>query len=174
MLAANDQARFDRLRQAHFPSHLNHIAAHVTLFHHLPGTEFDAVHHALGQLAAASAPCTASVTGLRSLGRGVAYNLECAPLTQLRTALARAFHEQLTPQDRQGFRPHVTIQNKVAPQEAAALLALMQAGFTPYTVAVEGLALWHYRGGPWEPAGRFPFRAPLPLAKSDGFSDTKA
>lgn len=178
MLVEADQARFDRLRQAHFPSHLNHIAAHVTLFHHLPGAEHEAVHHALTQLGASTPPCTAAVTGLRSLGRGVAFTLECPQLAATRATLARSFHDQLTAQDRQGFRPHVTIQNKVTPQQATALLASMQAGFVPFTVAVEGLALWRYEGGPWSPAGNFPFTytrsTVAPLAKSGGFGQTEA
>jgi len=157
LLAEADQARFDALREAHFPAHLNHIAAHVTLFHHLPGDEFEAIDHALRQLAAHTAPVHAEVSGLRSLGRGVAFSLASPVLATVRASLARGFHDRLTAQDRQGFRPHVTIQNKVTPAEAAALLTRMQAGFTPFTVGVEGLSLWHYQGGPWTPAGRYRF-----------------
>jgi hypothetical protein len=52
----------------------------------------------------------------------------------------------------------VTVQNKVSPEEARATLATLQARFTAWEVRGEGLLLWHYRGGPWEEAGRFPFR----------------
>ena len=37
------QQRFDRLREQHFPPERNHLAAHVTLFHALPGEQLDAV-----------------------------------------------------------------------------------------------------------------------------------
>src|ERR1700712_5017184 len=36
-LHGEDQARFDRLRIAHFPPERNLIPAHITMFHHLPG-----------------------------------------------------------------------------------------------------------------------------------------
>ena len=164
--AAADQARFDALRRRHFPPQLNHIGAHLTMFHHLPGEDEAEVDAALRRLAATQPPCIAAVTGLRSLGRGVAFHLDCPPLARLRGAVARTFHDRLTAQDRQGWRPHGTIQNKVAPAEAAALLAAMQAVFSPFDVAVTGLCLWHYRGGPWTPAGEYPFDGaePAPAA----------
>lgn len=102
---------------------------------------------------------TLAVTGLRSLGRGVAFTLESAGVGALRTDLARRWEAWLTPQDRQPFRPHVTVQNKVAPEAARALLAALTADFAPFSVDARGLLLWHYRGGPWEAAGRFPFGA---------------
>ena len=155
--AAAEQERFDALRRRHFPAQLNHIGAHLTMFHHLPGGEAEAVDRLLGVLAQEQAACMAAVSGLRSLGRGVAYSVDCPPLTRLRAAVAREFNGHLTAQDRQGWRPHVTIQNKVAPAEAAALLATMQAGFTPFAVPVTGLSLWHYDGGPWSLAAHYPF-----------------
>src|SRR5919112_1744177 len=47
VLDAPVQQRLDALRRAHFPPERNHLAAHVTLFHHLPGAEEDAVARAL-------------------------------------------------------------------------------------------------------------------------------
>ena len=155
--APAEQERFDALRRRHFPAQMNHIGAHLTMFHHLPGEEAEAVDRTLRSLAAQEAACVAEVTGLRSLGRGVAFSVGCAPLARLRAAVVRAFGDRLTAQDRQGWRPHVTIQNKVSPAEAAALLAAMQAGFTPFTVPVTGVSLWHYDGGPWSLAAHYPF-----------------
>ena len=43
VLDAPVQQRLDALRRAHFPPERNHLDAHVTLFHHLPGAEEDAV-----------------------------------------------------------------------------------------------------------------------------------
>lgn len=82
------------------------------------------------------------------LGRGVA---------GLRAELARGWATWLTSQDRQPRRPHVTIQNKVAPEVARDTLARLTASFVPWEARAEGLLLWRYRGGPWEAAGRFPF-----------------
>ena len=156
-LHEDDQARFERLRRLHFPAGRNLIPAHVTLFHHLPGQEAAAVSDAL-EACCAAAPFSVAVPGLRFLGRGVAFALESAALTALRAGLARDWDGWLTPQDRQGWRPPVAVQNKVSPEAARALLADMQAAFAPFTVRAEGLDLWRYMGGPWEPVSRHPFR----------------
>ena len=63
----------------------------------------------------------------------------------------------LTRQDRQPFRPHVTVQNKVTPAEARRTLAGLAAGFAPFEAVGTGLALWAYRGGPWAPLSRHLF-----------------
>ena len=156
-LHAEDQARFERLRRLHFPPGRNLIPAHVTLFHHLPGPEIEAVRDAV-EARCTMPPFLVSVSGLRFLGRGVAYALESPELTALRAGLAREWDGWLTPQDRQGYRPHVTIQNKASPDTARALHANLQAAFAPFTIRAEGLDLWRYLGGPWEQQSRHPFR----------------
>ena len=163
-LHPDDQGRFDALRQRHFPPQHNHIPAHLTLFHHLPGTEAEAVDHSIRLAATAHPAFVLDVTGLRSLGRGVAYSFASPVLAAIRAALARHWHDHLTAQDRQGWRPHLTIQNKVDPAEAASLLAAMQAAFTPFTVRAEALLLWRYLGGPWDLAARHAFAPDLPQA----------
>ena len=149
-------ARFDALRRAHFPAERLVVGAHLTLFHALPGEHEDAVR---GELAAAAErpAFEVAVTGVRSLGRGVAYDLESAELDALRASLARAWAPWLTPQDRQRHRAHVTVQNKVTPEAARALHARLSASFVPGTVTARGLGLWRYLGGPWEPVATFPF-----------------
>jgi 2'-5' RNA ligase len=150
------QARFDRLRAAHFPPERNHLAAHVTLFHALPGDRADAVAADLAA-AAARPPFAVEVTGLRLLGRGVAYTLASPELDRLRGGLAAAWDPWLTPQDRQRHAPHVTVQNKVDPAVARALHARLSAAFEPGRVGARGLGLWRYLGGPWAPVGEYPF-----------------
>ncbi len=152
-LHPEDQARFDRLRTLHFPPERNQVPAHVTLFHHLPGAEQDAVQALLATQAASVPPFPVQAAGLRFLGRGVAYELHAPELLALRARLARAWAAWLTPQDAQGFRPHVTIQNKAAPDAARALRDAMQAAFAPFAVRAQGLRLWRYLGGPWDLAG---------------------
>ena len=148
-------ARLDGLRRAHFPPALNRIPAHLKLFHHLPGDRLDEVRAALAEAAGSAAPFALDVSGLRKLGRGVALPLVSPDLVSIRARIAARFADVLTPQDRQGFRPHVTIQNKVDPKDAAALHDRLDAGFTPWTATAEALLLWRYRGGPWEAAGRY-------------------
>ncbi len=148
-------ARLDGLRRTHFPPALNRIPAHLTLFHHLPGDRLDEVRAALAEAAGSAAPFALEVSGLRKLGRGVALTLTSPELGSIRARIAARFADVLTPQDRQGFRPHVTIQNKVDPKDAAALHDRLAADFTPWTATAEALLLSRYRGGPWEAAGRF-------------------
>ena len=156
-LDAAAQERFEALRREHFPPSRNVVPAHVSVFHALPGDETtaDAVSRVLAGLA--PKPSVMSVTGVRSLGRGVAYTLDAPGVAAVRAALVREFEDGLTPQDRQPWRPHVTVQNKVTPEAARALLTRLAAGFTPLDVVAEGLLLWRYRGGPWEPAAEFAF-----------------
>jgi 2'-5' RNA ligase len=142
------QARFDRLREQYFPPERNFIQAHLTLFHTLPETE--AVRIALTEVAGSTPEFEARVSGVRSLGRGVAYAVESAELMRVHRDLSRQFADVLTAQDRQGFRPHVVVQNKVSGHEAKALLGELSAGFSPFVVMGLGLDLWRYLGGPWE------------------------
>ena len=156
-LDAASQAYFDALRQQHFPPAINYLAAHLTLFHHLPGAELAAVRAHLQASAQAQPPLPLRVTSLRSLGRGVAFNLENEELRTLHCRLQADFAPHLTPQDQQKRQPHITIQNKVDPAAARQLLAELQAGFAPFEAVGTGLHLWAYRGGPWESLAEFPF-----------------
>lgn len=155
---------FNSLRQAHFPAELNYLPAHVTLFHHLVGTSLSALCEKLRQVCDHQPAIPVSVTGLRFLGRGVAYRLESPPLSALRRQLAKEWDAELTAQDRQPFQSHITVQNKVAPEEARRLYQRLQAQFQPMQIEGLGLDLWHYRGGPWEEAAQFPFIRPAATA----------
>jgi len=152
------QERFDALRRAHFPPERNHLSAHVTLFHALPGEHEEQVRADVAQVAQRAA-YPVEVVRVRSLGRGVAYDLHAAELDAQRTELARRWAPWLTPQDARPHRAHVTVQNKVEPAAARALLAQLQAGFAPHQVGATGLALWRYLDGPWQALGAFGFRA---------------
>ena len=158
---ALDDAAFERLnglRQAHFPPERNFLSAHLTLFHHLPGAEIAAVVRAVEGACGATAPFPLVFTTPKSIGRGVAFFTESGPLASLRRRLAEGFTPWLTPQDRQGFRPHVTVQNKATPEASKALLTELNATFAPINAEGRGLLLWRYMGGPWEAAGAFPFK----------------
>jgi hypothetical protein len=147
---------FDAQRRAHFPPERNFIPAHITLFHHLPGDHAPAIRAELARVSRREA-FRMDVTGLRSLGRGVAYTVESPTADELRAGLAETWAGWLTPQDRQKPRLHVTVQNKVAPETARRLIERLAAGFTPFRVTAQGLRLWSYDGGPWTLLERFPF-----------------
>jgi 2'-5' RNA ligase len=151
------QGRFDRLRELHFPPERNYLNAHLTLFHKLPGDRETGISTDLQEVCRDQAPLTLTATGLRSLGRGVAFELTSPGLMSLRRELARRWGPWLGPQDRQGFKPHVTVQNKASPETARTLREQLQATFSPFEVESVGLSLWRYLDGPWEPAGTYLF-----------------
>ncbi len=148
----------DGLRRRYFPAALNRVPAHATLFHHLPGGDLRAIVERLRMDCAATAPLPFTIGETRFLGRGVAFAIDCPGLVRLRAGFTAAWKDRLTAQDRQGYKPHATIQNKVS-ADAARDARLRLDALLPITGTVVGLALWHYRGGPWEEAGRFTFDA---------------
>jgi 2'-5' RNA ligase len=149
--------RFQALRERHFPPERNQVPAHITLFHHLPGTEVAPIVDRLKSLARGTAAPQVEVAGVRSLGRGVAYDLRSPALVDLRAELAHAWHSLLIPQDRAGFRPHVTVQNKAAARDARLLFAMLSLEFEPWSFRAEGFQLWRYLDGPWEPVSETRF-----------------
>jgi 2'-5' RNA ligase len=151
------QDYFDRLRKAYFPPARNMIPAHLTLFHALPGSQQAEIEEELAERCWQAEPFVARASGLRFTGNGVAVVVEAPALVALHTGIATSWREVLIPQDRQRFNPHVTVQNKVTPAHARQTFDALQAVFEPFEFEIEGLDLWHYRGGPWEAAGRFPF-----------------
>ncbi|PVE59576.1 hypothetical protein DC429_04040 [Arthrobacter sp. TPD3018] len=157
LFGRRDQGWFDAQRAAHFPPERNVLAAHLTLFHHLPPSAEDEIKHRLNGLTRGVRAPQARVGGLMSLGRGVAYRIESPVLVAIRRDLADAFGGLLTPQDAGGWRPHVTIQNKVQPNIAKLLLTALSRDFAPRDVEIAGLAAWWYRGGPWEAISRHMF-----------------
>jgi len=150
-------AFFDEQRRRYFPKERNFIPAHLTLFHALPGEQLAAIQHDIEAAISGQQPFKLDVTGLRSLGRGVAYALESSELNKMRSHLALGWNDWLKPQDRQNHNPHVTVQNKVDPTQARALLEDLREGFQPFEVTGMGLDLWWYRGGPWEKVRTFLF-----------------
>ncbi|UAJ09690.1 2'-5' RNA ligase family protein [Polymorphobacter megasporae] len=143
-------ARFEALRRAHFPPALNRVPAHISLFHQIPGSEFDAVVERLKAMAREHPAPQVEVAGLRSLGRGVAYVLRSAGLSAFHDDLSEAWEPLLIPQDRHRLAAHVTIQNKVTPEVARATLAALSEGFEPWRFDVVGIDVWRYLDGPWE------------------------
>ncbi len=157
-LGASDQALFDRLRTAHFPPERNQLAAHLTMFHAIPHVLEAELRHRLAALAAELAPPRATVSGLMNLGGGVAHRIASDDLDMLRAELADAFRGHLTQQDSHGWRPHITVQNKVTSAVAVATLADLERGFSSRPLAITGLAYHHYEGGPWRLGRIYAFR----------------
>ncbi len=157
-----DQVTFEyvnQLRQQYFPPERNFIPAHITLFHALPGDQVTAIGRSLQSLCSQTTSTPLHLPELRFLGRGVAIETVAPELVELRRTLATSWREWLTPQDSQGYRPHITIQNKVTPAEARQLYEQLSVTWQPVNGYGEGLLLWYYRGGPWELVDEFSFNA---------------
>ncbi|MCM8556718.1 2'-5' RNA ligase family protein [Sphingomicrobium sediminis] len=156
-IAPEDLGWLDAERRAHFPEERNLLTAHLTMFHALPPSMGDEAASFLARLARDHARPDATLSEVMSLGRGVAYRVRSDGLVNLREMIAEHFHGCLTAQDAGGWRPHITIQNKVTPKEAKALLVEKQAGFEPRPLRIAGLSLDRYDGGPWEKVGTWKF-----------------
>ena len=156
LLGERDFAWADGLRRAHFPPERNHLRAHLTLFHHLPPSAGRTLADSLRAETCAPAP-RAQLASVIALGQGVAFAIDSPALGDIRACLADHFAGQLIPQDQAGWRPHITIQNKVAPGVARALRDELARDFRRRPIEIAGLAAWYYRGGPWEPIGAWRF-----------------
>jgi hypothetical protein len=152
-----DNGWLQDLRRTHYPPERNRVPAHLTLFRQLPPSVEDELATRLARFAAARTPF-ASVVGIMDLGEGTALKVESDDLVRIRDELADVFQGLLTPQDLAFWRPHVTIQNKVARREARALQRELRATFRPRPLSIKALAAWRYRDGPWEPIRTWPFR----------------
>lgn len=151
------QRYFDGLRKQHFPPERNHLSAHLTMFHALPGDAVVEIRTVLAAAARRDSSVPARICGLRFLGSGVAFNVHSPELERIREAIGSGFKGGLTAQDRQTWRPHITVQNKVSREIAAELLASLQRDFRPWAISIQGIDLWRYDGGPWEFASPFHF-----------------
>lgn len=154
---AGDFSWLEGLRRAHFPPERNKVPAHLTVFHALPPFTEAEVRSRLAQLVRRQAPA-ASIEGLMDLGGGVAFRIVSPELDAIRSELASGMHGLLTAQDNQGWRPHITIQNKVPPKVARALKESLERSFQRRALAISALSLQRYLDGPWEPLARYPFR----------------
>ena len=156
-LAPQDFGWLDALRRGHYPAELNRVPAHLTIFHALPPSAEAEARSRLSQVVKVGAPRT-RIEGLIDLGGGVAFRIVSPELDRIREGLAHDLHGLLGAQDSGGWRPHVTVQNKVERKVARALIASLEREFRPRSLGISGLALHRYLGGPWEPIRSWPFR----------------
>jgi hypothetical protein len=157
LFGAADFAWLDGLRRQHYPPERNLVPAHLTLFHHLPPSIAGELKRRLVAETRGAAPPRATITRPMLMGQGVALRVKSPELEALRERLAEAFESLLLPQDRRGWEPHVTIQNKVDHADAKALFKSLSEHFRQRPLAIAGLASWYYRGGPWEPLSSHKF-----------------
>ena len=92
------------------------------------------------------------------LGGGVAFRIGSEELDIVRAEIADRLSGLLTAQDRAGWSAHLTIQNKVPPREAKALIQALGSQFDRRPVRIAGLGLHRYLGGPWQTLRTYSFR----------------
>ena len=152
-----DFAWLEGLRRGHYPAELNRVPVHLTMFQGLPPSAVNEVRGQLALHAAASAP-KAIIAGLMNLGGGVAFRVVSEELETIRESIADHFHGWLCAPDAAGWRPHITIQNKVPVKRAKALIDQLEESFRPRPLGIAGLSVHRYRGGPWEALATYSFR----------------
>lgn len=157
-MGAKDFAWANELRQRHYPVEKNQLPAHITLFHHLPPQAIDEIAELVRKIAAdhACPPCT--LMDVIRFDDGVAYKLHSPQLLKIRSFFAESLHGLLVQQDQQLPRLHITIQNKVVPNESAKLFRELSNAFEQRPFEITGLSLSYYMDGPWEKIGTWRFR----------------
>jgi hypothetical protein len=155
--AQPDFAWLEGLRRAHYPAELNRVPVHLTMFQGLPPSAAEEVKQQLA-LHSAGPPPRVTIAGLMNLSDGVAFRLVSDELESIREAIADHFHGLLCAPDAVGWRPHITIQNKVPPRQAKLLLDALERDFRPRPLGISGLSVHRYRGGPWETLSTYRFR----------------
>jgi len=150
------QKYFDGLRKAYFPPERNFIDAHLTLFHALPDDL--GVHEHLELISKQQAAFYLNAASVVSIGNGTAIKIDCPSLKILHAQLQTNWFDFLTPQDRQKIWPHITVQNKVHPDDAKFLQNALAENFEPFSFTTSGLKLWRYLGGPSEFVSYFAFK----------------
>jgi hypothetical protein len=157
-IAAEDFSWLEGLRRAHYPLERNQVASHLTIFHALPPSAETEIRARLSRIVRQDAP-KARIVGLMDLGGGVAFRVVSPDLDRIRDELADQLLGLLDSQDRGGWRPHITIQNKVSPKLSRALKQSLENQFRPSPLRISGLELNRYLGGPWEELGTYKFRS---------------
>ena len=148
-LGPEDFAWLNGLRRQHFPPERNQLAAHLTMFHAIPPSAESELRQILRNAAQLRSP-PAWIAGTMNLGGGVALRVASDELKAIRSEIAQRLHGLLTAQDSAGWSAHVTIQNKVPPRDARALLDAIGEQFTQRPIRISGLGLHRYLGGPWQ------------------------
>lgn len=149
------------LREKHFPAHLNRTPAHLTMFHALPGSHMPSIVAAIEKECQDLAPFRLTTGSLFRMRRGVGINTGqgAQPARLLHQGLQKRWVDVLSEQDRQAWRPHWTIQNKV--NDAAVVEETMrevEQDFQGAEGVAEGCVLWRYeRGGAWRFERMFEF-----------------
>ncbi|OQO11098.1 hypothetical protein B0A48_05353 [Cryoendolithus antarcticus] len=153
------------LRNQYFPKKLNKLAAHLTLFHALPGSllESNIIPHLEAVAARRKQFAVHAATPFR-MKHGFAISVPKseggAEAQAVHADLQRKWAEDgfLSEQDQGGCRVHYTIMNKVDEEiDVARAFREVREQWKGDWGVVEGLTLWRYERGWWKFHRRFAF-----------------
>ncbi|KAK6438009.1 hypothetical protein LTR95_005797 [Oleoguttula sp. CCFEE 5521] len=153
------------LRDQYFPKKLNKLAAHLTLFHALPGSllESNIIPH-LEAVAARREQFEVHAAKPFRMKHGFAISVPKseggAAAQNVHAELQRKWADDgfLSEQDQGGCRVHYTIMNKVDDDaEVAKAFEEVSKGWKGDWGVVEGLSLWRYERGWWKFQRKFEF-----------------
>ena len=82
-------------------------------------------------------------------GKGFGIKVDCPELKNWRNNLLR-LPLDFTPQDKNLKQLHVTIQNKVSPEQGRKDYEYFKDIWNPIESKILGIQVWKYLGGPWE------------------------
>lgn len=158
-LDSGSQALLDEWRASYFPPSRNYLKAHLTIYHQLPGQKLVSIQEALQRVVANEKPTDLHFDGLKHHQGFVGITLSAPGVVGIKERLDLEFKDVLRAQDRQGYRPHITVTNLGSPGDAKRCYDQLSKMFIPWTGCAVGLDLYHYHGGPWEHAATFLFEA---------------
>jgi len=150
-------ARLQGWRIRYFPAALNYIPAHLTLLHTASWQQVSRLREHWSRFETMTLP-PLRFSAPRYLGRGVAIDVESQSLRSLRAGIIEVMGGEMTRQDQQPFRAHVTVQNKVDAAQARKLFESMRSGFEPWNGRGEAVLVWKYLAGPWALESEHRFR----------------
>jgi hypothetical protein len=158
-------ARMTALRTRYFPKRINKLAAHLTLFHALPGSKLESsVIPAIEDLILHTTPFKIHATEPFQLKKGIAIHISNPDGGRQGHAIHRELQNRwrnerfLSDQDAGGCRLHYTIMNKVDDEDGVGrAYEEVVKSFEGDVGTAEGLALWRYDRGFWRADRRFLF-----------------
>lgn len=157
--------RLTKLREQYFPKQINKLAAHLTLFHALPGSKLESdILPVLKQVASSHQPFKVHAARPFRLKRGMAIDV---PRNEGGSDAQKVHHSLQQPwkkagflseQDAGGCRLHYTIMNKVEDDaEVDKALREVTDSWKGDQGTVEGLGLFLYERGYWRFKQKFAF-----------------
>ncbi|KAJ4991991.1 hypothetical protein SVAN01_02586 [Stagonosporopsis vannaccii] len=151
------------IREQYFPKRLNRTPAHLTLFHALPDSRFEAIDGGLSQLSGSTKPffVSAGKPFRMRLGVGVNVGKGYNKMKQVHEELRSQWMPHLSEQDQGGWKPHWTVMNKVNEEKKvteafqAVEKEMLQNVWEGQAI---GLDLWRYDKGNWIFANEYKFK----------------